>query len=294
MTEINVVIVSYNALDLLRRCLDSIFRTPVSPDFQVVVVDNASADPNRIRLAEEYPGVQFIFNQDNQGFSVGCNQGIRAREARFYLLLNPDTVVEDGAIAECLKVLQANPEVGILGCRVNNPDGTRQRACRRRIPRPARALVALSGLARLLPKRYRIEDYNYEDVDDRSSHEVEAVSGSFLMFRREVLETSGFLDEDFFLYGEDLDFCLRAGLAGWRVLYFPGATITHSKRASSSTNPGLANFHFYDAMRLFYLKHFAGDAGWLQRSAVLLGIRLLYGMSRIRLRLLGSGVGTRD
>ncbi len=282
MTDLAIVIVSYNALALLRRCLDSVLAETALPDFSVVVVDNASSEPGFDLLPAQYPRVRFLFNRENLGFAAACNQGIRACPARFYLLLNPDTIIEDRAVDRCLQHLKASPAVGILGCRVNNPDGTLQRACRRRVPRPAQAFFRLSGLAKLLPVGRRPPDYDFQDRDPAVSHPVEAVSGSFLMFRREVLETSGPLDERFFLYGEDLDFCYRAGLAGWQVLYFADARITHTKRGSSSTNPRLANFHFYDAMRLFYLKHFAAQAGPAERAAVLTGIRLLAAWRRLR------------
>jgi hypothetical protein len=292
MTELAVIIVSYNAPGLLRRCLDSVLVETALPDLSILVVDNASTDPGVADLAAWYPGVQFLFNRENVGFAAACNQGIRACPARFYLLLNPDTVIEDSAIDRSLDYLRASPRVGILGCRVNNPDGTLQRACRRRIPRPARAFFQLTGLGRLLPESLRPPDYNFRDLDPTTSHPVEAVSGSFLMFRQEVLETCVGLDERFFLYGEDLDFCYRASLAGWQVMYFAGARITHTKRGSSSTNPRLANFHFYDAMRLFYLKHFAAEAGAVERTAVLAGIRLLAAWRRVRDRLGNPEVGS--
>lgn len=292
MTELAVIIVSYNASSLLRRCLDSVLVETALPDFSILVIDNASTDPGIADLAAWYPGVQFFFNRENVGFAAACNQGIRACPAHFYLLLNPDTVIEDSAIDRCLEYLKASPQVGILGCRVNNPDGTIQRACRRRIPRPAQAFFQLTGLRRLLPESRRPPDYNFRDVDPATSHPVEAVSGSFLMFRREVLESCIGLDERFFLYGEDLDFCYRANLAGWQVMYYADARVTHRKRGSSSTNPRLANFHFYDAMRLFYLKHFAGDAGAVERAAVLAGIRLLATWRRLRDRLGRPEVGS--
>jgi GT2 family glycosyltransferase len=294
MTELAVVIVSHNALGMLRQCLDSLTSGTALPGRKVLVVDNASADPCVASLAIEYPEVEFLFNRENRGFAAACNQGIAACRARFYLLLNPDTLVEDKTLESCLDRIRTDPEVGILGCRVNNPDGSLQRACRRRIPRPAQAWVTLTGLHYLLPRNLRPPDYNFRDQDEGVEHPVEAVSGSYLMFRREVIETAGLLDEQFFLYGEDLDFCYRAGRAGWKILYFPKAQIIHAKRGSSSTNPELANFHFYDAMRLFYLKHFAPAAGILERTAVLAGIRALAAWSNLRNRLGKPQVGAPD
>lgn len=285
MSELGIVIVNYNSTDYLARCLEGIFRQTVKYAFHVVVVDNASDSQDFSILQERYPDVAFLTNKENLGFSKACNQGIRYRDTDFYLFLNPDCEVEAGSIDLTLDCLKASEKVGIVGCRVNNPDGTLQKACRRSIPRPSVALYRFTGLSALFPDHPRFGAYNLSNVDDGENHEVEAVSGSFLMFRKEVLATAGYMDEDFFLYGEDLDFCHRAGKAGWKVLYFPQAQVIHHKRVSSSRNPVLSNFHFYDAMRIFYEKHFRESTGPLGRVLIPFGIKLLYWRSLILMKL---------
>ncbi len=286
--KLAVVIVNYNSTDYLLRCLGSLFARTDESDFAVVVVDNASDDRDFEHLRASFPSVTLIQNQRNQGFSTGCNQGIRTLDADFYLLLNPDCVIGDAALDKSLRFLATHPQAGILGARVTNPDGTLQRACRRRIPRPSVAFYRLSGLSRLFPRSARFGSYNVADQDEERVQEVEAVSGSFLMFRKELLDDIGFLDETFFLYGEDLDFCYRAAQAGWKILYYPEARVTHFKRASSSRRPRESNFHFYNAMRLFYRKHFYDRAGSVEHACVLGGIQLLYLASRVRLFLTRS------
>ncbi len=285
MSSLGIVIVNYNSTDYLQNCLESIFTQSSATPFHTVVVDNASDNQDFAHLEKAFPNTHFILNEANYGFSTACNQGIRYRTADFYLLLNPDCVVADRAIDRTFNFLIQNPEVGIAGCRVNNPDGTLQLACRRRIPRPSVALSKLFGLAKVFPRSRRFADYNYGDIDQNEAHEVEAVSGSFLMFRHEVLAAIGYLDEAFFLYGEDLDFCFRATQGGWKVYYYPGAVITHFKRVSSTRHPRASNYHFHNAMEIFYRKHFLADSGTIERFAVLLGIHLKYWWSRLRLSL---------
>lgn len=281
MSELGVVIVNYNSADYLRGCLASLYQETAC-DFHVVVVDNDSRDQDRLpELTSGRRNLSLILNQFNLGFSRGCNQGIRLRKANNYLLLNPDCVIVDEAVDKTLQYLVRHPEIGIVGCRVENPDGTLQRACRRATPTPSTAFYRLSGLSSLFPASRRFAGYHFGHLDPADSHPVEAVSGSFLMFRSEAHRTIGPLDERFFLYGEDLDFCLRARRQGWDVQYFSGARIIHHKRVSSSRRPQESSSHFFEAMEIFYEKHFSGKAGSIERSLVPVGIHLLRFADRI-------------
>jgi GT2 family glycosyltransferase len=291
------VIVSYNSEGFLENCVASLRGDAPLPDLAIVIVDNASRDQGFVaQLCNHYPGLTVMLNQENLGFSKACNQGIRACPADYFLLINPDCVVRESALEKCLTYLEAHADVGIVGCRVENPDGSLQLACRRSIPRPSSAFYRLSGLGRLFPRSPRFGRYNYTYLDERATAEVEAVSGSFLMFRAKMAGEIGLLDEDFFLYGEDLDFCRRAGLKGWKVVYYPEATVTHHKRRSSSQNVAAANYHFYDAMKIFYRKHYGEESGVgrLKRRALFLAIDTLHLAARARNRLFGrSDVGSR-
>ncbi len=285
---LTVVLVAYNSADCLGECLESLYVETAVTRLKVVVVDNASADRSIFpELQARFPNLSILFNSENVGFAAACNRGITCFPADYYLLLNPDCVILENAVGKCLDYLESRPEIGILGCRVQNPDGSLQLACRRSTPRPSVAFYRLTGLSRLFPRSPRFGKYNYSYLDDGKPHPVDAVSGSFLMFRSGVTDAIGLLDETFFLYGEDLDFCYRATLAGWTVYYYADAAVIHHKRKSSSQDPGVNNFHFYNAMKIFYRKHYAAGAAPLKNRAVLLGIDCLYRLALVRNRVFG-------
>lgn len=275
MSKTGIVIVNYNSTEYLKNCLKSILSESSPPLPETVVVDNATSGFDSNQIADLYPKLKILENKKNLGFSTACNQGIRLLESEYYLLLNPDCEIQDRAIDRTRDFLESHPEIGIAGCRVINPDGTLQKASRRRIPRPSTAFYNLVGLSRLFPSHRRFASYNMGDLPDDLTHQVEAVSGSFLMFRAEVYKDTGGLDEQFFIYGEDLDFCFRTTGKGWKIYYYADAKVLHHKRRSSSTEAGIAIYHFYNAMELFYRKHFYPQAGWLERFAVITGVRLL-------------------
>ncbi len=287
MKAVSVIIVNFNSTDFLEPCLESLERETSLPH-QVTVVDNASDDQDFSRLRSRYPATRFLLNDRNRGFAAACNQGIQGSEAEFYLLLNPDTEILEGAIDKTAAFLEAHPPVGIAGCRVENPDGSLQRAARRSIPRPSTAFYQFSGLARIFPASPRFGRYNLTYLNESENCEVEAVSGSFLMFRRALIESIGLLDETFFLYGEDLDFCYRSLLAGWKVYYFAGAKVLHHKGRSSSRRPSASTFHFYDAMKIFYRKHFASTSSRLKNRCVLSAIDGFYFLQLVRQWLTGE------
>ena len=271
IVDLSVVIVTYNSAAFLPRCLESLSRATRRVKFEVIVVDNHSQDDTAAVL-DGYADVQTLVNDENLGFARAANRGFRQAKGRHYLLLNPDTEVHDGALDRCVSFLDSNPEVGIVGARVNNPDGTLQRACRRSIPTPKIAFFRLSGLGKIWRSHPAASAYNLEDADPDETLDVEAVSGSFLMVRREATGHVGGLDERYFLYGEDLDFCLSISRLGYRIVYYPEAVVTHHKGASSRQARRASNREFHLAMKLFHNKHFAAKTpGWLN-SLILGGI----------------------
>jgi GT2 family glycosyltransferase len=293
--RITTIIVGYNSEDFLDACLQSVLQSSKRSDHQVVLIDNASRNQTFLSdLTTRYPTVALIRNLENLGFAKACNQGIRAFPSQFYALLNPDCVVLNDALEKCVSYLEEHPEAGIVGCRVENPDGSLQLACRRSMPRPSTALYRFLGLARLFPRSVTFARYNYGHMDAGSEHEVEAVSGAFMVFRAAVLKQIGLLDERFFLYGEDLDFCWRAILQGWKVMYYPEAAILHHKRQSSSREPEAGNFHFYNSMKIFYRIHYGNRAGRFRKALIFAGIDLLHLVAWLRNRLPGPAeVGSR-
>ena len=254
--KISIIVVNFNAERLLKECLESFYRETQDTSFDVWVVDNNSHDESVRMIREDFPEVNLIVNDYNLGFSRANNQAIVKSASDYILLLNPDTVVRDRAIDKMVAFMDAHPDVGISGCRVLNKDGSLQPACRRSVPTPKVAFYHFSGLSKLFPNSMIMAKYNLTYLDPDQSHEVDAVSGAFLLIRRAVVDQIGLLDEVFFIYGEDVDWCVRAKNAGWKVMYHPEAEILHYK-GGCSTNSRRTTYEFYRAMYLFHRKHFA-------------------------------------
>jgi len=269
---ISIIIVNYNTGQLLRSCLESIYAGANGTHPRIWVVDNHSRDRSVAMLRSCFPTVRVIANQANVGFSKANNMAISRSRSKYILLLNPDTVVLGDAVGRIVRLMEDHPEVGVAGGRVLNADGTLQLACRRSIPTPGVAFSYLTGLSRLFPKSRTMGKYNLTFVNPESRHEVDAVSGAFLMIRRKTVEEIGLLDERFFMYGEDLDWCLRVKRAGWTVVYDPSAAIIHYKGQSAKYNSRRAALEFHRAMYLFHRKHFAARCSPLTNILIYAGI----------------------
>lgn len=260
MRDLLVVILSYNTRDLLRNCLQSL-RAQSGLSFAVCVVDNASSDGSADMVETEFAEVTLIRNPLNNGYSAGNNIGLRAfgfpsaGQARHAMLLNPDTIVPAGALVGLVAFVDAHTDVGVVGPRLLLEDGTLDKACRRGFPTPQVSFYRLTGISALFPKSARFNRYNMEYLDEHVQAEVDSVVGACMLVRGEALAKSGLLDEQFFMYGEDIDWCLRIKSAGWRVMYFPDVVVHHIKRASSRKS-AKAHFEFQRAMWLFYRKHY--------------------------------------
>lgn len=254
--ELSVVIVSYNVKEFLEQALVSVGKALVSMPSEVIVVDNASSDDSTSFIKERFPEVRLISNPENLGFARASNQGMKAAGGNFVALLNPDTLVQEDTFMAILNFFQEHREAGMVGCKILNPDGSLQLACRRSFPTPWVAFTRLSGLSHLFAKSRLFGKYNLTYQDPDKMCEVDAISGSFMVVRRQTVEEVGLLDESFFMYGEDLDWCYRIGKQGWKVLYFPGTQIVHFKGESSKKAQFDSFKLFYQAMGLFAAKHF--------------------------------------
>lgn len=288
---LSIVIVNYNAGHYLENCLKSIYAETKQVPFDIWVVDNNSKDASASMIRRNYPLINLIENMENVGFARANNDAIRKCTGEYVLFLNPDTLILENAIEKTVKFLDENPQTGIAGCRVLNEDGTLQLACRRSIPVPRVAFFRLTGLSRLFPNSKTMAKYNLTYLDPDKPNEVDAVSGAFLMTRREVINKIGPLDESFFMYGEDLDFCVRTKKAGWIVMYFPDAKIVHHKGECSRTNSRKATFEFYRAMYLFHKKHFAQDYWPTTNLIIYMGI-FLRAITSWRSLLFSSKIGS--
>ncbi len=260
--DVSVVIVNYNVREFLRQSLLSLRKALAELSAEIFVVDNASTDSSVEMMRREFPEVKLIANRENLGFAAANNQALRQARGRLVVLLNPDTIVQEDTFVAIRDFMDRHPDTGMVGCKVLNPDGTLQLACRRSFPTPWVAFTRLSGLSRLFPNSRWFGRYNLTYLPEDETAEVEAISGSFMAVRREALAKVGMLDEAFFLYGEDLDWCFRMRQSGWKIHYFPGTQIVHFK-GESAKQSGLDNLRlFYQAMGLFVRKHFRPAAAF--------------------------------
>ncbi len=281
--DLAIVILNYNTCDLLRNCLHSLQAQPPGLRVGVCVVDNASTDGSAAMLRHEFPNIHLIVNRANVGYSAGNNVGLRwfgfARKPRlaanllprYALLLNPDTLAPPGALAAMVRYMDEHPLVGVAGPRVRRPDGSLDRACRRSFPTPQVSFYRMVGLSRLFPQSRRFNAYNLEYLPEDAVHPVDAVVGAYMQVRGAAIEQAGLLDENFFMYGEDLDWAKRIKDAGWEVWYNGQVEITHVKAAASSRS-AKSRIDFYEAMWLFYAKHYRQETNWFLDKVIRLGI----------------------
>jgi hypothetical protein len=225
----------------------------------VHVVDNASGDETPDMVEREFPEARLTRLDDNLGFSAANNVALRRTRAPYVLLLNPDTEVYEGTLDHVLGTMEERPDVGMLGCRLVRPDGTLDHAAKRSFPTPAAALAHFTGIGRLPGAGARLAQYRAPHLDEHAVGEVDAVNGAFMLVRREAMDAVGLLDEGYWLYMEDLDWCYRFWRRGWKVLYDGGTTALHVKAGSSGKHRRLRqNVAFHRGMGRFYRKFEAG------------------------------------
>ncbi len=257
--QLSIIIVNYNVRDFLHQSLRSLDRALTGIKSEIIVVDNASADGSIEMLRARFPGIRIIANSENLGFAQANNQALRVARGEFCLLINPDTVVQEDTLRVMFEFFKENPDAGLAGCKILNPDGSFQLACRRSFPTPWVAFTKLFGLAALMPRSKVFGKYNLTYRNPEQTYEVDAVSGSFMMIRRAAYQQVGGLDEDFFMYGEDLDWCYRIQHAGWKIFYVHTTSIIHYKGESTRRSSLNEIRTFYEAMHLFVRKHYGGS-----------------------------------
>jgi GT2 family glycosyltransferase len=254
MTELSVIIVSFNVKDYLKQCLHTVIRASENINCQIFVVDNNSDDETCSMVEKEFPDVRLLKNRINSGFSASCNQAIKVAEGRFILLLNPDTLIEEDTLIKCMDFMDKHPEAGATGVRMVNGSGRFLPESKRAYPTPAVAFYKIFGLAYLFPHSSRVNKYYLSDIDSFETSETDIVSGAFMLISHEALKKTGLLDEDFFMYGEDIDLSYRLVMTGYKNFYFAGTQIVHFKGKSTGRNNCTDILHFYKAMRLFVMK----------------------------------------
>jgi len=255
--DLSIIIVNYNVKEFLQNCIHSIQKATKNITSEIIVVDNASDDGSVELIQFQFPGVKLLVNEKNLGFSAANNIGLQYSTGKYLLLLNPDTIVEENTFDTLIDFFNSNPDAGLAGCKILNPDGTLQLACRRSFPGPWTSFCKVTGLSNLFPKSKIFARYNLTYLDENKTYEVDAISGSFMMVKREVFEKVGGLDEIFFMYGEDLDWCYRIQKAGYKVYYVHSTQIIHYKGESTKRSSLDETKMFYNAMHIFVKKHLA-------------------------------------
>ena len=286
--DLAIVILNYNTRDLLAACLGSVYASQGDFCFSLCVVDNASQDRSSQMVVERFPQAGLIDCPENRGYSAGNNQAIRqlgfgesgtlpVRLPRYVLLLNPDTLLPPDALARMIAFMDARPRAGVAGPRLRRPDGSLDRACRRSFPTPLVSFYRMTGLSRLFPQSKIFNAYNLEYLPEDAVHPVDSVVGAYMQVRGEAIAQVGLLDEAYFMYGEDLDWAKRVKDRGWEVWYNGQVSVTHVTEAASKRSRK-ARLAFYEAMWIFYRKHYRATTPWLLDKVVLAGIALFGGV----------------
>jgi N-acetylglucosaminyl-diphospho-decaprenol L-rhamnosyltransferase len=265
VVDLSIIIVNWNVRDLLRHCLQSIV-ADARPrpenglwsignwDLEILVVDNASTDGSPDMVRAEFPFTHLLVNEDNRGFTAANNQGLALSQGRYLLLLNPDTEVVGDALAAMLRYMDSHPEAGALGPQLLYPDGSLQ-SSRRRFPTWATALVESTVVQEWWVENHILRRYYMADTADDAVQPVDWVVGACLLIRREAYEQVGGLDEGFFMYSEEMDWCRRIRCAGWEILYLPTATVIHHEGKSSDQVVPARHIHFQSSKVRYFRKH---------------------------------------
>lgn len=281
--DLSIVIVSYNTKRLLEQCLDSLFENLSGCTYEVFVVDNASKDASPDMVKEKFQQVKLISNEQNKGFAAANNQAIRTSQGKFILLLNSDTIVLPDALSRMMSFLQGHPDVGVVGCKLSNPDGTLQPSAYGRpslfkeffhITQLDGLVASFDAVRRVMPAIFlrtfpdTLARYNASD----RIREVSYVSGSCFMIKRQVIDEIGLLDESFFIYHEEMEWCYRARKKGWRIVYYPEAEIIHYGAQSASQLGPRIFYERYRGLLYFYRKHYGLRQTLFLRIMVLSGL----------------------
>ncbi len=252
--DLSIIIVSWNVRDLLRKCLQSVAAGRGELDLEVIVVDSASTDGSPQMVRQEFPWVDCVTCAENVGFPKGNNIGLARARGRCLLLLNPDTVIHDDALTLMVNFLEANPDVGLVGPQLLNSDGTVQ-SSRRRFPTMITAFFESTWLEGYAPGGL-LQHYYAQDLPDNETAGVDWVTGACMMTRRDVAQTAGGMDEAYFMYSEELDWQRRIKEAGWRIIYFPAAKVTHHAGKSSEQAVTQRHINFNRAKLRYYRKYY--------------------------------------
>ena len=258
--KVSVCIVTLNASKYLHHCLTLLEQSQGAEVEQIIVVDNRSNDNTVKMIHEKHSSVTLIQNNRNEGYTIPMNRAMKEADGEYLLILNPDAFVKPKAVAALANFLDLHPEVGIAGPKVLNVDGTFQKSCRRGVARPWNVISYFTGLAARFPDNSKYTGYHLSHLDENILNEVDGVSGSCMMIRRNLIDKIDCFDERFFAYQEDSDYCFRAKAAGWKIYYVPEAEVIHDAgRGGSAAYKYRSLFEWHRSYYLLYKKHFSAD-----------------------------------
>lgn len=255
---VSIIIVNYNGGPLLHDAVAAALSSSIP--VEVLISDNGSTDGSLNAVYQAFGKdrrVHIISNGSNLGFSRANNIALKQAQGNYVLLLNPDCIIQPDTLTQMLDIMDANPDAGMAGCLIRNPDGTEQPGCRRAVPTPWRTFVRVLHLNKLFPNNPRFRTFLlHQEPLPQTPEPVEAISGAFMLVRRETMEQVGLLDDDYFMHCEDIDWCMRFRQAGWNILFVPDVEVLHYKGACSKDHPILVLYHMHRGMIRFYRKFF--------------------------------------
>ena len=270
--DLSVVIVNYQTFELTKNTINSFFKYSYPFSLEIIVVDNASGDDSLSRLKDYFEDrVMFIASSENNGFAAGNNQALKIAKGKYVLLLNSDTIVLENTLENIYNYMEEHTDVGATGCRVVLENGDLDKACKRSFPNVKNSFFRLFHI----PTNSKDDNYNLDDLPDGEVYEIDCLTGAFMFVRKETLDEVGFLDETFFMYGEDIDLCFRIKNAGWKIVYYGKSKIMHLKGASSKKQKSKLIYEFYRAMYIYYKKHHANESSFIVNIVVYIGIFVL-------------------
>lgn len=278
--DLSIIIVPYKCKDNVDVTLEAVYNSKTNYTYEVIIVDNDSRDGTLEMIREKYlsqPEIAAkttLIENTNEGFGKGNNRGIKVAKGEYVLLLNPDTKLAEDNLDVMINFLKSHPNVGMAGCKLIKGNGEVDLACRRSEPDPRVSFYRLSGLQYLFPKTFG--GYNVLDKGFDEETEIDCISGAYMMMTKECLRQVTGFDEDFFMYGEDIDLCRRVRQAGYKVWYYPKTYSYHFKGQSSKKVSKFSLFHFHNAMWIYYKKYYYHKSSFIMNGLVYLGIWARY------------------
>lgn len=272
LIDVSIIIVHYKTYELTLNAIHSVYQSETRFCYEIILVDNNSCDGIGEYVRQTYPEIRLIENTVNTGFARANNQGLAIAAGRYILLLNSDTVIQPDTLQIMIAFMDEHTGVGAGGCKVVLPDGRLDKACRRGFPTPSASFYYAFGISKLFPNVPRFNQYQLGYLDPDESYPVDCLVGAFMLVRKKVIDQIGGLDESFFMYGEDIDWCYRIKEAGWAIFYYPETTIVHHKGASSRKKPVKIIYEFHRAMWLFHKKHYRSTYSFITNGIVFMGI----------------------